>query len=232
MIKLIIFDNEGVLVNQHRNRVFHSVRRNLRITRKQVKDVIKRNNIDVNFLDSIGVKFYKTLKFLGSTSYNIGKVDKKTFWMGVLKEYELALNDENVTELSLAMESLVGNAFHDVVNYVKELKKQKFRVVMLSNTLPEIMSATNKKYDLSIFNHCYLSYEIGYRKDKHNTKAFEYVLRKENIKPSEAIFIDDKDVNVKVSQHIGIHGVQYSGKQSVKLLKLKMNKIIDQNLTD
>ena len=50
------------------------------------------------------------------------------------------------------MEQLVGNVYSGVVNYVKELKKEEYRVVMLSNTLPEIISATKKKYDLSIYH--------------------------------------------------------------------------------
>jgi len=138
VIKLIVFDNEGVLIKQHRDRVFHAVRRYLRIKRSDIREVIKRHKIEVNFFDSIGLKFYKTLKYLGSINYNIGKIGLKEFWSNVLKEYNLTVNDENVRALSLSMEYLVGNAYYDVVNYVKELKKQKFRVVMLSNTLSVI----------------------------------------------------------------------------------------------
>lgn len=230
MIKLIVFDNEGVLVKQHRDRVFHAVRRYLNIKRQIVKEVIKKNNIDVNLFDSIGVKFYKTLKYLGSTNYNIGKINSKTFWSNVLKEYNLPINHENIKALSISMEYLVGNAYYDVINYIKELKKENYRIVMLSNTLPEIISATKKRYNIKIFDYCYLSYETGIRKDKNNTNAFEYLIKKEKkygLKSGkEIIFIDDKKANIKSAKRVGINSILYCGDDNIKKLKKYIEKRI------
>jgi HAD superfamily hydrolase (TIGR01509 family) len=73
------------------------------------------------------------------------------------------------------------------------------------------------------FEHVYLSHEIGLIKP--NRSAYEYVLVKLNVKPEEAIFIDDKEENIRGAEKLGIKSILY---QNPDQLKHEIEKIIAQ----
>ncbi len=85
------------------------------------------------------------------------------------------------------------------------------RTFLLSNT-NEIHINTFNKYlqkefltnDLSgLFEKVYLSYEIGMRKP--DAEIFEFVLRENNLKADETLFIDDSSQHIAAAAKLGLH---------------------------
>jgi glucose-1-phosphatase len=98
------------------------------------------------------------------------------------------------------------------------LKKlqSRYRTFLLSNTneihikaYGDYLSSTFGFRNLEpFFEKEYLSYQIGMRKP--DKEIFEHVLKENNLKPHETIFIDDSPQHIKGALEIGIHAVLLS----------------------
>lgn len=87
-------------------------------------------------------------------------------------------------------------------------KEKKYKLILLSNT-NELHINCIKKYvsfyeDFkNCFDQFYLSHEINLRKP--NTPIFEFVLKQNNLKPEECLFIDDTKENTLAAQQLNFH---------------------------
>lgn len=91
---------------------------------------------------------------------------------------------------------------------IKELRRQGYRVILLSNTNPYMMSwAMSDEFDgeghslAHYMDACYLSYEMKLMKPDDN--MFRQVLMNEKTFPNEILFVDDGPRNVAVASQIG-----------------------------
>jgi HAD superfamily hydrolase (TIGR01509 family) len=81
-------------------------------------------------------------------------------------------------------------------------------VVLVSN-VSQIRSFVDEEFDLySHFNHKFLSYKL--KMQKPSKRMYTYVLKKLKIKPEEALFIDDKEANLRVARELGIKCIQFN----------------------
>ena len=91
---------------------------------------------------------------------------------------------------------------------IKELRRQGYRVILLSNTNPYMMSwVMSDEFDgeghslAHYMDACYLSYEMKLMKPDDN--MFRQVLMNEKTFPYEILFVDDGPRNVAVASQIG-----------------------------
>ena len=94
-----------------------------------------------------------------------------------------------------------------------ELRKRGYRVSLLSNTNPFMMQwVLSDAFDghghgiSHYFDALYLSYQM--RLMKPDARIFEAVLRNEQARPDETVFIDDGQRNVATAAALGMHTLQ------------------------
>lgn len=92
---------------------------------------------------------------------------------------------------------------------VEKLKKEGYRVILLSNTNPYVSDWTDSKNFSGdghaiqeYFDALYRSYEVKYMKPDEN--FFRYVLATERLLPEEALFVDDGPRNCAAASELGI----------------------------
>jgi len=92
---------------------------------------------------------------------------------------------------------------------LQKLRKEGYRVILLSNTNPYMTSWTDST-DFSgdghpigdYFDALYRSYEVKFMKPDEN--FFRYVLSQEKLLPEEALFVDDGPRNCAAASELGI----------------------------
>ena len=96
------------------------------------------------------------------------------------------------------------------LNLLRRLKKEGYRLILLSNTNPFMMDwAESEEFDglghsvLDYFDAAYMSFRVGCMKP--DERFFRTVLTEEGIVPDETLFIDDGPRNVEKASQIGIH---------------------------
>ncbi|MDY6206855.1 MAG: HAD family phosphatase [Prevotella sp.] len=89
------------------------------------------------------------------------------------------------------------------------LRTKGYKVILLSNTNPLMMEwAMSNDFDgkgnpiQSYFDFMYLSYECKMMKPE--PALFQKVLRDENIRPEETLFVDDGELNIATAKQLGI----------------------------
>lgn len=105
----------------------------------------------------------------------------------------------------------------ELVKHIKELKN-KYKIYLLSNAIDTFLRRILDKNNLyCLFDKIYISSEI--KLAKPSLDFFNYVLKKENINPSDVIFIDDNLKNVNAAKEIGIESLVF---KDVEVLKSKL----------
>lgn len=93
---------------------------------------------------------------------------------------------------------------------LKDLRSKGYRLILLSNTNPFMMSwALSKDFDggkaslEDYFDSLYLSYKVGAMKP--NPEFFKNLLDNEKINPAESLFVDDGPRNIESACRLGFN---------------------------
>ena len=98
---------------------------------------------------------------------------------------------------------------------VEELRLKGYRLFLLSNIYLASGQHFKDKYPfLMLFDKVYFSSDTGYYKP--DRRAYEQVLKENNLKPEECIFFDDTPRNVEAAAALGIEAYVFEGVDMVR----------------
>lgn len=172
-------------------------------------------NIDYTLTEKafskIGINDFKTLFSQAQQTqlfdnYEKGFISSNDF-RSKLKKYLLKNTTDN--EIDTAWNAMLLNLPQERIELLNKFK-QTHRTFLLSNTNDIHIKAFNsylkKEFKLadlsSLFEKMYLSYEIGMRKP--DAEIFEFVLKENDLKSSETLFIDDSIQHIATAKKLGI----------------------------
>lgn len=91
---------------------------------------------------------------------------------------------------------------------VKELKRQKFRLIIFSGNIRERVEFLNKRYNfLQYFDDFIYSYD--FQMNKRDFRFYDVLLEHLECEPNEAIMIDDHIQVINRAKTKGLNGIQY-----------------------
>ena len=95
------------------------------------------------------------------------------------------------------------------------LKQHGLLTAIVSNMGDTVHECMERKLDwLSLFDVLVWSYQL--RVTKPDAAIYRYVLEKLGTQPAETLFIDDRPVNVKAANALGIKGVVFTTAESLR----------------
>lgn len=136
-----------------------------------------------------------------------GKINSNEFWVRFSLRYGKKVEEE-----------LFGKFFNPgtiqgTKDIIKQLKNDS-RVVCGTNTIDSHYYYLLNQGDYDIFDEVYASNLMGI--SKPDPDFYRYILRKEEIKPENIIFIDDTEENIVSAQKIGINSILFTDSESLK----------------
>ncbi len=149
--------------------------------------------------DKFGVDRGETEKrlYANEKAYMKGEETTKDFWEKCFPNAEITLEDF-VGEFSEAYELNPA-----VLNIIKDIKKN-YSTFLHSDNFDALSSAIKNDQRITpLFENMFFSNELGSTKEEEN--SFLAVLEDAGKKPSECVFIDDKEKNLKAPSKIGMH---------------------------
>lgn len=121
-----------------------------------------------------------------------------------IPEFAAELDVYPINEYEMVIGEIKGT-----IDIVKELKAKGLRLYLLSNINKESAIWAREKFlFLDLFDGVVFSGEVGF--SKPDVAIFNYLLKKYNINPKEAIFIDDNEANVKAAKGIGLDSIRFT----------------------
>lgn len=193
MLKVIIFDFGGVLINLNRQAA-----------------VDKLIALGVHDADALLNNYVQSGLFLDLES---GKITADEFRAALRSQYQLAgITDEQIDEAFLAFLLDVPESKLQMLRQLKSTARnaagESVRIVMLSSTNCIHFPYCIKKhfeyggYKMSdYFDALYLSYEM--KASKPDEEIFFKLLEAEQVKPCECLFLDDGPRNIETAERLG-----------------------------
>lgn len=191
MIKTVVFDIGGVLLDIHPERTFQYISDSLGMNERDIANSFPWELHDEYEKGSLNNKewFWGFRDSLPQPCC----LKESDFW----KAWSLLLGDEKET-----------------VKLFPDLSKN-YSLWLLSNTNPKhIQDEIEKKYLFpSLVNGTIYSFDVGCRKP--DKKIYDILLKKSKSKPNECVFIDDLIENVHAAQLLGIKGIHYKNQSNL-----------------
>jgi len=139
----------------------------------------------------------------------LGLVTPEVFYDKFREIVKVSLSNE---EIQTAWNALLLDFPPERINWLKDIGKR-HPIYLLSNTNKIHYNAFMKLFEEQIgdddfneyFVKAYYSHEINLRKP--SKECFEYVLKMENLNPSETLFIDDSDKNIDAAKSVGLNTI-------------------------
>lgn len=190
MIKVVLFDFGGVIAEEG--------------WREGLKAIAGERGLDPDL-------FYTTVnELIHETGYVTGMCDESYFWDKVREVTKVTSDNEELREDILKKFILRP----EVIRLVDEIKALGLSVNILSdqtNWLDEINQRTPFYHH---FDHVFNSFKM--KKSKRDPSVFRDVCKALEVKPEEALFIDDHEGNVKRASEEGLRAVHFTDIESLK----------------
>jgi epoxide hydrolase-like predicted phosphatase len=102
----------------------------------------------------------------------------------------------------------------EVYKIVDDLKKKGIEVMLLTNVTRSFAEVLESKGHYEPFERKVLSYKVGLAKP--DNAIYELSLKEADVKPNEAVFVDDVQKNIDMANSLGIHGVLFRGPKKLE----------------
>lgn len=197
MIKNIIFDLGGVILNIDFNKTIEAFRK-----------------LGISEIEEIYTGYRQSNFF---DSYDKGKISDREFIETLKKHLRCPVGDVQVLK---AWNAMILDFPADRIELLKRLKK-KYRLFLLSNTNSLHFPFYNKQLldvygikDLSmLFEVTYYSFRFGMRKP--DLEFFNLLMTENKLNPYETLFVDDVLLNLEAAEKLGIKTMLYNPADSL-----------------
>jgi len=189
MIKSIVFDWGGVLIDRPRPGLLNYFSKYFNVSEE------KFNNAHKKYVDSFqkGTLTEDLYWDKICTDLSVKKSDGKSLWKQALKS--------------------AHKEKQDVFNIVSILKNNGYQTGFLSNIeIPTMEFFYEQGYD--IFNVLVFSCKEGYRKPEK--EIYEITLTRLKTQPEETLFIDDREENIRGAENLGIKAILFENSEQLK----------------
>ncbi len=218
-IKHFIFDFGGVLIEKT-------------FVLKNLLDMIECDlNIIIPRMENSYMRKLKRSLSSGRKSSRefLEKIFKKYYYPFQRKEGALPAKKVNVDYylgLWFDLYFQVTQISSEMAEIIERLHQAGYVVNLMSNTHAIHAKSNSLKGFYDIFDHIYLSNEIGLIKP--NMEKYKYVLNKLDTKPKKCIFIDDKIQNLVPARELGIITIRF---ESFEKFKEKLREMGIRNIS-
>lgn len=182
-IKALIFDMHGVLLFSNEATIEESFAKRLKIPVEQV-----------------GLIFHGEF----NDRADIGEITQRDFWLHTLEG--MGLPDSRLPEIEnfFDEEFLIDPIMLKAVcNY-----RKRFKTAMLTNYSDGLRPRLEKQWDVrGAFDEIIISWEI--KMIKPNSDIFDYTINKLHVSKEEAVFIDDRIINICGALDYGLQAIHF-----------------------
>jgi epoxide hydrolase-like predicted phosphatase len=188
-IKALIWDFEGVLLQTKYESAAKAIAACLDVPDAEIEQI---------FNGEFGTRVDK------------GEFSQNDLWDHMIKMLHLS------HEKRAALEEIFNTDFYldqELLEDIRQYRRQ-FKTGLLTNFSEALRPMLNKQWKIeSAFDEIVISCEIGLVKP--DPKIYTYMLDCLNCSAEEAIFIDDREMNVTGAEEVGLHAIRFTSRQDV-----------------
>jgi putative hydrolase of the HAD superfamily len=146
--------------------------------------------------------------------FDSGEFDGTAYWRQVALDAGIALTQTQLDQLLVLDARMWMSLNEPVLAWARQVRAAGFKIAILSNIGDTQVNAMRKHFGwLAEFDHNTWSYEL--RTAKPHAPIYLHTLEKLGVEPHQALFIDDRAVNVRGAEAVGMHGIIFTTLQQL-----------------
>lgn len=145
-------------------------------------------------------------------SMELGELSEQGFWLRLFSEFEIDRKTPILSLVQIYDEITIIN--HELLAFAMQLKKNGYKIGILSNTDPAAAAYLEQAKILDHFNAAVFSFDAHLLKP--DPKIYAYALGQVDSMPEDTVYIDDNTECIGVADGLGMHGIVFKNTQQVK----------------
>jgi putative hydrolase of the HAD superfamily len=140
--------------------------------------------------------------------FDRGDLTPEVYWNMLAKDANTEITPrqlEEICELDTVMWSNINTC---MVEWARQLGSSGMKVGLLSNMHPAMVAHCRQHFSW-LKNFDFLTFSGDVRLIKPDPAIYEHTLRGLSVKASEALFLDDREVNVQAARKLGIQALRF-----------------------
>ena len=142
-------------------------------------------------------------------AYDEGKLSGITFWQKLVRDAGLNLKPGTVEELSAHDARMWTTENAAMLAWQQKLMQRGVLTAILSNMGDNVLASLEREFDW-IHRFDVLIWSYQWHMAKPDPAIYRLCLDKLGVRPEEALFLDDKLVNVEAAQALGMKALQFT----------------------
>jgi putative hydrolase of the HAD superfamily len=152
---------------------------------------------------------FEPLYWADRHAYDEGKLTGLAFWQKLLSDAGIAEKAGMAAELNLWDARMWTTQNPAMLAWQIALKQRGIKTAILSNMGDNVLENIKRTFDwLARFDVLVWSYQLGMAKPE--PAIYQHTLRELGVEPGEALFIDDRLVNIEAARALGMRGILFS----------------------
>lgn len=147
--------------------------------------------------------------------YDRGDLSAEQYWLTLAEQAGVAIDAGQIELLRKVEVEIWSHTDPAMLDWVRQLHRAGIKTGLLSNMPLDLAAHVRTQCPwMSDFDCKTLSAEVGFIKP--DPAIYEYTLRGLEVAAPEALFVDDREVNVRAAWQLGIHAIQFSSVAQLK----------------
>jgi putative hydrolase of the HAD superfamily len=149
-------------------------------------------------------------------AYDEGKLTGLAFWQKFLRDAGMPANQKMAEELNLWDARYWTTQNTAMLAWQLALRERGLLTAVLSNMGDNVLANVEREFDwIHRFDVLVWSYQLGIAKP--DTAIYRHALAKLAVQPEEALFIDDKQVNIEAARALGMLAIEFSTVEQLRV---------------
>ncbi len=140
---------------------------------------------------------------------SVGEVTEEEHWQNVMKLLKLPADETERVKSEFFGGDVVDRAF---LEFIRSLKP-KYKIGLISNAWDGLRAYIEREKFADVFDAMIISAEV--RAAKPDPKIYQIALEQLQVKPKEAVFVDDLPANIEGCERLGMKGIRFTDAESV-----------------
>lgn len=148
-------------------------------------------------------------------AYDRGDLTPQIYWSAFAKDAGIELAPERLQEIHDLDMLMWTHVNSPMIAWAHQLRSSGMKIGLLSNMHPEMVVYSRKHFSwLSDFDFVTFSGEV--RLIKPDPAIYQHTLRGLGVMAEEALFLDDRDVNIRAAQELGMYALRFESIEQLR----------------
>jgi putative hydrolase of the HAD superfamily len=141
-------------------------------------------------------------------AFDRGDITAEAYWSALAVDAGVEIDAAQLDQICKWDVEMFGRANGMMVAWLRQLRQAGIKTGLLSNIHPAMIAYLRENFDwLDAFDFKTFSAEV--RMIKPDPAIYEHTLRGLGVRAAEALFVDDREINVQAARELGIHALQF-----------------------